>query len=97
MAKPLSPTLVIAEAALLKARGKVRGKITKAIREQNTDHASEKSQKLKQAALVFSVTRLAARSVPGAILVGGGMLAKHLLAKRQANAKDSVKQDGSEN
>ncbi|WCT76781.1 hypothetical protein [Novosphingobium humi] len=40
----------------------------------------------------FALTKLATRSVPGAILVGGVLLAKHLHDRKQERKKDAAEE-----
>ncbi|MEP2735776.1 MAG: hypothetical protein ABJP34_05710 [Erythrobacter sp.] len=93
MSKPALPAhLMLAEMALKRAQKSVRGKVRKNVGRAASDMADKgsgesKSRTLGQAAVLYGVSRLATRSVPGALLEGGGYLAKTLLEKRKAAAE----------
>lgn len=82
--------LQLAEMALRRAQKSIRGKVSTGIK-SNVSGAVERkadaSSGLAQTALMFGITRLASRSVPGAMLVGGGFLAKKWLDKRKKNGE----------
>lgn len=78
--------LQLAEMALRRAQKSVRGKVGTGIKKNVSGVVGRKAGTtpgLGQAALMFGITRLASRSVPGALLIGGGYLAKKWLDKRQ--------------
>lgn len=85
MPKPALPAhLMLAEMALKKAQKSVRGKVRKSVEHSaKTPNSSGqgKGRKLAKAAVLYGVSRLATRSVPGAVLVGTGFLAKTLLER----------------
>jgi len=76
----------LAEMVLRRAQKSVRGKVSSGIKKNVSGVVGKKagaSPGLGQAALMLGISRLASRSVPGALLVGGGYLAKKWLDKRQ--------------
>lgn len=95
-----SPLLDLAEMGLRRARSKMRGKMRGQIGDEAAGQPATSSpddhskagpgRTIGQAALLYGVSRLATRSLPGALLVGGGFLVKNLLAKsRSGDAEDA--------
>ncbi len=84
--------LGLAEMGLRRAQKGLRGKMRKDVGQSVksspiADSQDNPASKLGQAALLYGVSRFATRSVPGALLVGGGFLAKRWLDKRTVRRK----------
>ena len=60
---------------------------------RDTAHRIVENKSLGQTFLSFALARVASKSVPGAILVGGGALAKALLDRRKSRLQSKVEGD----
>jgi hypothetical protein len=88
----LSAHLILAEMALKRARKSVRAKMRKSVGDVATAQPQNHSKRpntgdLGKAALLFGISRLASRSMPGAVMVGGGILAKALINHRRKSTR----------
>lgn len=82
--------LHIAQFALKHAQKSLQKNTKKNIRAGVTsapERLGKKGGGIAQAALLYGVGRMATRSVPGMLLVGGGYLAKKWLDQRQIDAE----------
>lgn len=60
---------------------------------KDTAHGIVLNKTLGQSLISFALARLATRSVPGAVLVGGGALAKSLLDRRKSRLHQKIEGD----
>lgn len=96
MPKPRTPAhLLLAHWGLEKARGKLRKGMQKNVVSRvnapigASDSSETKRPNLARAVTLIGVSAIARRSLPGAILIGGGYLAKTMLAKSAAERSDT--------
>jgi len=89
--------LIMADIAIragtyLARRGVEKGLLTGRYGKQ-TAHDIVKNRSLKQSLTSFVLASVATRSLPGAVLVGGGALAKTLLDRRKSRRRAKIEGD----
>ena len=85
------PNLVLADLALRGGGALLRRAVEKGLLTPKVGKAGAeqriKSRSMVETLVSTALARVATRSVPGAIVIGGGMLAKTLFDRRKARAK----------
>ena len=94
------PNLVLADLALRGGGALLRRAVEKGLLTPKMGKAGAesriKSRSMVETLISTALARVATRSVPGAIVIGGGMLAKTLYDRRKARAKALTNVQGDE-
>ena len=84
--------LLIAQKALEFAQGRVRKNLRRdvgkgALQTSRASKSGDNASSIPKSLILMGVSRMASRSLPGALLVGGGFLAKRWVERRNSEAQ----------